>query len=93
MGWVRSLPFRFVLRFFSLQAIKLTSVKTHIPYEYYTLPFCKPQQGELTYKSENLGEVLRGDRIVDTPFQVRPNLYKQTILVRSRFLHHISLLF
>ncbi|KAE9551690.1 hypothetical protein FO519_005095 [Halicephalobus sp. NKZ332] len=52
-----------------LKAIKLTSVKTVVPYEYYSLPFCKPS-GTLHYKSENLGEVMRGDRIVNTPYQV-----------------------
>jgi transmembrane 9 superfamily protein 2/4 len=53
-----------------VKAIKLTSVKTVIPYEYYTIPFCKPVGGELHYKSENLGEVMRGDRIVNTPYEV-----------------------
>lgn len=51
------------------QAIKLTSTKTVVPYEYYTVPFCKPE-GEIQYKSENLGEVMRGDRIVNTPIHV-----------------------
>ena len=51
-----------------VRAIKLTSVKTQLPYEYYSLPFCKPT--EIKYKSENLGEVLRGDRIVNTPIKV-----------------------
>ncbi|KAI1724718.1 endomembrane protein 70 domain-containing protein [Ditylenchus destructor] len=52
-----------------VRAIKLTSIKTVVPYEYYALPFCKPA-GELHYKSENLGEVMRGDRIVNTPYEV-----------------------
>ena len=52
-----------------VKAIKLTSVRTVVPYEYYSLPFCRPT-GELHYKSENLGEVMRGDRIVNTPYQV-----------------------
>jgi transmembrane 9 superfamily protein 2/4 len=51
-----------------LQAVKLTSVKAQLPYEYYSLPFCKPDK--VAYKSENLGEVLRGDRIVNTPYEV-----------------------
>jgi transmembrane 9 superfamily protein 2/4 len=34
------------------------------------LPFCKPDDGKLHYKPENLGEVLRGDRIVNTPYEV-----------------------
>lgn len=37
-----------------LQAVKLTSVKTQLPYEYYALPFCQPQSG-VVYKAENLG--------------------------------------
>jgi transmembrane 9 superfamily protein 2/4 len=52
-----------------VKAIKITSVKTVVPYEYYSLPFCRPP-GELHYKSENLGEVLRGDRISNTPYEV-----------------------
>uniref|UniRef100_A0A0M3IRD0 Transmembrane 9 superfamily member n=2 Tax=Ascaris TaxID=6251 RepID=A0A0M3IRD0_ASCLU len=52
-----------------VKAIKITSTKTVVPYEYYSLPFCRPT-GEIHYKSENLGEVMRGDRIVNTPFQV-----------------------
>jgi transmembrane 9 superfamily protein 2/4 len=54
-----------------VKAIKLTSVKGVVPYEYYSLPFCKPKDGQIHYKSENLGEVLRGDRIVNTPFDVK----------------------
>ncbi|BFZ16301.1 hypothetical protein BsWGS_19341 [Bradybaena similaris] len=52
-----------------VKAVKLTSTKTQLPYEYYSLPFCTPNDG-IHYKSENLGEVLRGDRIVNTPYKV-----------------------
>lgn len=48
----------------------MTSTKTQLPYEYYSLPFCLPKNGTFIYKSENLGEVLRGDRIVNTPYEV-----------------------
>lgn len=51
-----------------IKAVKLTSVKAQLPYEYYSLPFCKPNS--TTYKVENLGEVLRGDRIVNTEYKV-----------------------
>jgi transmembrane 9 superfamily protein 2/4 len=44
---------------------KLSSVK-NLPFEYYTLPYCKPD--EIINSAENLGEVLRGDRIENTPF-------------------------
>ncbi|PVD23032.1 hypothetical protein C0Q70_16294 [Pomacea canaliculata] len=52
-----------------VKAVKLTSTKTQLPYEYYSLPFCHPPNG-IVYKTENLGEVLRGDRIVNTPYKV-----------------------
>lgn len=54
-----------------IRAVKMTSSKTQLPYEYYTLPLCKPDPVE--YVSENLGEVLRGDRIVNTLYQVKMN--------------------
>jgi transmembrane 9 superfamily protein 2/4 len=47
-----------------LKALSMTSVKTQLPYDYYSLPFCGPD--DKNYKSLNLGEVLRGDRIVNT---------------------------
>ncbi|KAI6178644.1 Transmembrane 9 superfamily member [Aphelenchoides besseyi] len=53
-----------------VKAIKLTSTRTVIPYEFYSLPFCKPENNAIHYKSENLGEVMRGDRIVNTLYKV-----------------------
>ncbi|KAL2655246.1 hypothetical protein AAZV13_04G055900 [Glycine max] len=40
---------------------KLTSTKTQLPYSYYSLPYCAPSK--IQDSAENLGEVLRGDRI------------------------------
>ncbi|KAE9609272.1 hypothetical protein Lal_00019988 [Lupinus albus] len=40
---------------------KLTSIKTQLPYTYYSLPYCSP--AKIQDSAENLGEVLRGDRI------------------------------
>lgn len=54
-----------------VKAVKMTSTQTQLPYEYYSLPLCKPPDDRLHYKSENLGEVLRGDRIVNTPYEVK----------------------
>ncbi|ONK78845.1 uncharacterized protein A4U43_C01F160 [Asparagus officinalis] len=45
---------------------KLTSTKTQLPYSYYSLPYCKPQT--VIDSAENLGEVLRGDRIENSPY-------------------------
>ncbi|MGH0143157.1 UNVERIFIED_CONTAM: hypothetical protein FKN15_034541 [Acipenser sinensis] len=58
-----------------IKAVKLTSSRTQLPYEYYSLPFCRPDQ--IVYKAENLGEVLRGDRIVNTPFKMLMNSDKK----------------
>ncbi|OAD54014.1 Transmembrane 9 superfamily member 4, partial [Eufriesea mexicana] len=52
-----------------VKAVKMTSTHTQLPYGYYSVPFCRPKNGTI-YKSENLGEVLRGDRIVNTPYEV-----------------------
>lgn len=47
---------------------KLTSIKTQLPYEYYSLPYCRPEK--IQKHAENLGEVLRGDRIENSVYQV-----------------------
>lgn len=47
---------------------KLTSTKTQLPYSYYSLPHCKPKK--IVDNAENLGEVLRGDRIENSPYVV-----------------------
>ena len=38
-------------------------------YQYYDLPFCPPPGG-VVHKSEDLGEVLEGDRMMSTPYDV-----------------------
>lgn len=50
-----------------LKVNKLSSVKTQLPYEYYSLPYCRPDK--ITSFAENLGEVLRGDRIENSLYQ------------------------
>lgn len=49
--------FLFKLRIIiSLQAVKMTSTKTQLPYDYYDVAVhCKPKNGT-KYKSENLGK-------------------------------------
>ncbi|KAI4379863.1 hypothetical protein MLD38_006106 [Melastoma candidum] len=48
---------------------KLTSIKTQLPYSYYSLPFCTPKS--IVDTSENLGEVLRGDRIENSAYEFK----------------------
>lgn len=50
---------------------KLSSTKNLLPYEYYSLPYCQPESKDLKATSENLGEVLRGDRILTSPYEVQ----------------------
>ncbi|KAH7284309.1 hypothetical protein KP509_34G048200 [Ceratopteris richardii] len=45
---------------------KLTSTRTQLPYEYYSFGYCRPPKIENA--AENLGEVLRGDRIENSPY-------------------------
>jgi hypothetical protein len=44
---------------------KLSSTKTQLPYDYYSLPFCRPVQ--VINKVENLGEVLHGS-VIQVPY-------------------------
>jgi len=48
---------------------KLDSVLTQLPYDYYQLPFCKPGDG-VKKDAENLGEILTGDSIENSPYKV-----------------------
>ncbi|KAL7162619.1 hypothetical protein ACSBR2_042995 [Camellia fascicularis] len=45
---------------------KLSSTKTQLPYDYYYLNYCKPSK--IMNNAENLGEVLRGDRIENSVY-------------------------
>lgn len=68
---------------------KVTSTKTQIPYEYYDIPFCRPskRRGEM----ENLGEVLAGDAITNSPYQVRTGRRSAMKRSSSSTAHHAAL--
>ncbi len=51
-------------------------------YQYYNLPFCTPKDKE--YKPEGLGEVLEGDRLVNTPYDIKFRVDKENELLCSR---------
>jgi len=51
-----------------LKVNKLTSIHTQLPYKYYALPFCRPDVIEDA--RENLGEILIGDRIESSAYQI-----------------------
>ena len=52
-----------------VQVNVLTSVNTHLPYDYYSLSsFCLPTK-KFRGEPENLGEILLGDRIKPSPYE------------------------
>ncbi len=51
-------------------------------YQYYNLPFCTPKDKE--YKTEGLGEVLEGDRLVNTPYDIKFRVDKENEILCSR---------
>ena len=53
-----------------VRAIKMTSSHTQLPYEYYSMDLCRPDT-VLEYSSQNLGQIIRGERIVNTPYNVQ----------------------
>ncbi|KAD4180138.1 hypothetical protein E3N88_28729 [Mikania micrantha] len=54
----------------SVKVNSLTSIDTEIPYSYYSLPFCQPPEG-VKDSRENLGELLMGDRIENSPYKFK----------------------
>ncbi|GAB2289131.1 Transmembrane 9 super member 11 [Dionaea muscipula] len=54
----------------SVKVNSLTSIDTEIPYSYYSLPFCAPPEG-VKDSAENLGELLMGDRIENSPYRFK----------------------
>lgn len=46
----------------------LTSTLTHLPFDYYSIPVCRPRKRQHG-ASGNLGEILLGDRIMPSPYE------------------------
>ncbi|PKA64261.1 hypothetical protein AXF42_Ash009481 [Apostasia shenzhenica] len=60
---------------------KLSSTKTQLPYDFYYLEYCKPDK--VVNNAENLGEVLRGDRIENSVYTVTsPTSFLQAFKMR-----------
>jgi transmembrane 9 superfamily protein 2/4 len=80
-----------------LKVDKLTSVRSQLPYSFYHLPFCTPSDSGLVDKNgkplevenvaENLGEVLAGDRMESTGYQLNMQEHSPgcQILCRKEF--------
>jgi transmembrane 9 superfamily protein 2/4 len=58
---------------------KLSSTRTQLPFEYYSLPYCRPPK--VAHSVENLGEVLRGDRIENSLYSFEMRLDQQCKVV------------
>lgn len=54
----------------SVKVNSLTSIDTEMPFSYYSLPFCQPPGG-VKDSAENLGELLMGDRIENSPYRFK----------------------
>lgn len=53
----------------AVKTTKITSKRSVLPFNYYSLPFCRP--AEIERYSENLGELLSGARVSSTAFELR----------------------
>eukprot|EP00746_Dinoflagellata_sp_MGD_P003376 gnl/MRDRNA2_/MRDRNA2_106568_c0_seq1.p1 gnl/MRDRNA2_/MRDRNA2_106568_c0~~gnl/MRDRNA2_/MRDRNA2_106568_c0_seq1.p1 ORF type:complete len:657 (-),score=77.28 gnl/MRDRNA2_/MRDRNA2_106568_c0_seq1:237-1979(-) len=60
----------------------MTSVKTQLPFSLYILPYCTPDQ---IYQSiVNLGEILAGDLVLNTPFDIHMRQNKTCAVLCKR---------
>ncbi|KAL7097292.1 hypothetical protein ACP275_10G135100 [Erythranthe tilingii] len=57
----------------------LTSIETELPFSYYSLPYCQPMGG-IKKSAENLGELLMGDQIDNSPYRFRMNMNETVFL-------------
>lgn len=71
----------------------LTSIETELPFSYYSLPYCRPQGG-IKKSAENLGELLMGDQIDNSPYRFRMNVNESVYLCTTLPLneHEVKLL-
>ena len=58
----------------------LTSNETGLPFNYYSLPFCLPEEG-IKRLQENFGEVLIGDSIENSPYKFRMLIPQKAVKV------------
>lgn len=71
----------------------LTSIETELPFNYYSLPYCEPQGG-IKKSAENLGELLMGDQIDNSPYKFNVNVNESVYLCTTKALseHEVKLL-
>uniref|UniRef100_A0A2P2M9N0 Transmembrane 9 superfamily member n=1 Tax=Rhizophora mucronata TaxID=61149 RepID=A0A2P2M9N0_RHIMU len=64
----------------SVKVNSITSIDTEMPFSYYSLPFCKPKEG-VKDSAENLGELLMGDRIENSPYRFKMHTNESEIFL------------
>ncbi|KAL7216533.1 hypothetical protein ACSBR1_028474 [Camellia fascicularis] len=71
----------------------LTSIETALPFSYYSLPYCIPPMG-IKKSAENLGQLLMGDQILNSPYRFRMNVNESVFLCTTSPLseHEVKLL-
>ncbi|GJV46767.1 transmembrane 9 superfamily member 11 [Tanacetum coccineum] len=76
-----SYPHKYILGdTLSVKVNSLTSIDTEIPFSYYSLPFCKPLEG-VKDSAENLGELLMGDRIENSPYRFKMHVNETEVFL------------
>ncbi|CAL5403250.1 unnamed protein product [Camellia sinensis] len=71
----------------------LTSIATALPFSYYSLPYCRTHMG-IKKSAENLGQLLMGDQIHNSPYRFRMNVNESIFLCTTSPLseHEVELL-
>ncbi|PWA74423.1 Nonaspanin (TM9SF) [Artemisia annua] len=71
----------------------LTSILTELPFSYYSLPYCTPSEG-IRKSEENIGQLLMGDQIANSPYRFRMNVNESIYLCTTHALnkHEVKLL-
>ncbi|OAY46957.1 transmembrane 9 superfamily member 11 [Manihot esculenta] len=64
----------------SVKVNSITSIDTEMPFSYYSLPFCQPAEG-IKDSAENLGELLMGDRIENSPYRFKMHVNESEIFL------------
>ncbi|KAK1295871.1 hypothetical protein QJS10_CPB15g01248 [Acorus calamus] len=77
----------------SVKVNSLTSIETELPFSYYSLPYCLPDEG-IKKSAENLGELLMGDQIDNSPYRFKVNVNESLYLCTTNPLseHDVKLL-
>ncbi|KAE8699580.1 Transmembrane 9 superfamily member 11 [Hibiscus syriacus] len=81
------------LRILFAKVNSLTSIETELPFSYYSLPYCK-HLGGIKKSAENLGELLMGDQIDNSPYRFQMNVNESLYLCTTSPLneHEVKLL-